>query len=535
MEPLSPQPTKIAHLKEVPSRDNRRNRSRFCSLPIRAICEGLLVLAVFVPLLIFLIKWPTAKAFIHEKVLSKTKLAPSSEGMKSWSNPPVKTVRAYRLFDVTNYMDIMTQTSNPTLEFRETDPMFYQMTVQKNNVEWLNDSRQLHYSVERLFTREGEFDEKLLNQEGAFIDILRVMFRTKFDRVAGPPFYILGGHNAFNYSRAVDKIEGYISPIFAAISARMQGPNKDRYGFIYRYNGSNGYNFTIDTGIDESSNKGIVVDFESEYTPFKTHASEWQTEFFDGLTFPPLGNPPNRKVINVFQADFCRPVQLRYNRTVSMFGINELHEYVLKLVDANTCPEMDENCPEVDKLDITKCFSAEIPDQTVFLTKPHMYGHNSNSTGVAFHPDFTKHESTIYFEPLTGTPIRAQLRIQLNVNAWIDRVRVNENNATEPTGTRSVRRFIPMMWIDQTITLNEAVLNRLKTVSGVLQKGHNAHQSLKLVYILVALLSVIALIATIELFFWNRQRKMSERFLYQSNEQTKALLNQTLTTSPMTA
>jgi len=77
----------------------------------------------------------------------------------------------------------------------------------------------------------------------------------------------------------------------------------------------------------------------------------------DGLTFPPLGNPPNRKVINVFQADFCRPVQLRYNRTVSMFGFNEVHEYVLKLVDAQTCPQMDENCPEVDKLDITKCFS----------------------------------------------------------------------------------------------------------------------------------------------------------------------------------
>jgi hypothetical protein len=57
----------------------------------------------------------------------------------------------------------------------------------------------------------------------------------------------------------------------------------------------------------------------------------------------------------------------------------------------------------------------------------------------------------------------------------------------------------------QTITLNEATLNRLKSVSGILQKGQNAHQSLKLVYILIALFSVIAIIAVIELFFWNRQ------------------------------
>ncbi len=54
---------------------------------------------------------------------------------------------------------------------------------------------------------------------------------------------------------------------------------------------------------------------------------------------------------------FYRPIQLRYNRTVSMFGIDQVHEYVLKLIDAEKCPEMDENCPEADKLDITKCFS----------------------------------------------------------------------------------------------------------------------------------------------------------------------------------
>jgi len=164
-----------------------------------------------------------------------------------------------------------------------------------------------------------------------------------------------------------------------------------------------------------------------------------------------------------------------------------------------------------------------------------MYGHNSSSANVAFTPDIEKHESTIYFEPISGTPIRAQLRIQLNTNAWIDRIKIDENNATETIKARAVRRLIPMMWIDQTITLNDATLNRLKFASVILEKGHNAHQSLKLVYILVALLSVIAIIAVVELFFWNRQRKMNRRSLYHYNDQEKALLNHTLTTSPTTA
>lgn len=45
---------------------------------------------------------------------------------------------------------------------------------------------------------------------------------------------MLGGNNAFNYSKAIDKLEGFISPTFAAVASRMQGPNRDKSGFIYR-------------------------------------------------------------------------------------------------------------------------------------------------------------------------------------------------------------------------------------------------------------------------------------------------------------
>ncbi|CAF4738249.1 unnamed protein product, partial [Rotaria sp. Silwood2] len=312
---------------------------------------------IFGPLLLFNFKWPAGKDYIYGKVRGRTRLAPMSDGFESWMDPPVKTTRAYRLFNITNYMDVMTDKNDPTIQIQETKPLTYRLVVKKNNIDWLDDNKKIHYAIERLFTREGKFDKELLNQEGAFVDILRVMLRTKFSRVANSAFYILGGHNAFNYSKAIDKIEGYVSAIFSAISSRMQGPNTDKYGFIYRYNGSNGFNYTIHTGIDNSSMKGQVVDFASEYTPYKTDASTWETDFFDGVTFPPVGNPPNRKVINVFQPDFCRPVQLRYNRTISKFGFNQLHEYVLKLVDFNKCPEMDESCPEADKLDITSCLS----------------------------------------------------------------------------------------------------------------------------------------------------------------------------------
>jgi hypothetical protein len=98
-----------------------------------------------------------------------------SDGNESWINPPITTLRAYRLFNVTNYMDIMTDTNNPLMEFRETEPFMYKLLVKKNNVQWLDNNTKIHYSVERLFTRHGEYSESLISQEGAFIDILRVV------------------------------------------------------------------------------------------------------------------------------------------------------------------------------------------------------------------------------------------------------------------------------------------------------------------------------------------------------------------------
>ena len=62
-----------------------------------------------------------------------------------------------------------------------------------------------------------------------------------------------------------------------------------------------------------------------------------------------------------------------------------------------------------------------------------------------------------------------------------------------------------MMWIDQTITLNNETLARLHRVSLILEKGHYAHQSLKLIYIIIGLVSMIAILAMMEFMFFNRR------------------------------
>ncbi len=57
--------------------------------------------------------------------------------------------------------------------------IIFRVTIKKNNVQWLNNNTKIHYSVERLFTRYGEYNKTLLDQEGAFVDILRVVSLSK--------------------------------------------------------------------------------------------------------------------------------------------------------------------------------------------------------------------------------------------------------------------------------------------------------------------------------------------------------------------
>jgi hypothetical protein len=114
--------------------------------------------------------------------------------------------------------------------------------------------------------------------------------------------------------------------------------------------------------------KGQVLAFASENVPFAfSSPSYYKFTIYDGLTFVPmLFDKPS---LNIFQADFCRPINVKFNGVVTMFGGLDLHEYIIRLVDFDqyTDPTDITTCPELDKLDISKCISSTLPENTVFI------------------------------------------------------------------------------------------------------------------------------------------------------------------------
>ena len=223
--------------------------------------------------------------------------------------------------------------------------------------------------------------------------------------------------------------------------------------------------------------KGQVLTFDSELVPFNIKSSShYPFPIYDSLTYPAMLF--DKPALNIFNSDFCRPVLIQYNGTVNMFGGINMHEYRVKFVDYDNCtnPNDTTTCNEVDKIDVSKCISASLPNGTLFLSKAHFYGSSQETMAEmnveGFAPSADKHDSVVYFEPTTGTPFEATFRMQLNVEVTIDPMRqLDDGSELESANRKGVKRLVPVFWIDQEIKIHDKIIKKIKMLQFFLKHG----------------------------------------------------------------
>ena len=245
--------------------------------------------------------------------------------------------------------------------------------------------------------------------------------------------------------------------------------------------------------------KGQVQTFASELIQYNINSpDENPFPLYDGLTYPPMLF--NKRVLNIFNPDFCKPFLVSFTHEVPIFGGMKLHEYKLKLINTENCTNRSNTttCEEVDQLDVSKCVSASVPENTIFLSKAHFYGSKSEKIDPfkvqGFEPNSSKHDSFVRFEPYTGTPFEAVFRLQMNVYATIDPMKENdqESEGLKPAGKKGVKRLIPVFWIDQRINLSKKTIALIRTVRFLIDH-------LRAVLLTMAMICSIIVILTIEI------------------------------------
>ena len=212
----------------------------------RIVVQLVVAILILVPAILLCLHW---KTLIIQRVLKAVELIPQSEGFSTWLNPPTSITRGYHLFNISNPTDIVTDPSSTTIRLTETPAYSYVLSATKEDVRWGEGDAKLSYSIHRSFTRHPtRFNPSSINDTGVFVDMLRATFRSQFGPKPSPSFFELGGTETFYHRNAVEQLEGFTSDLFRAMQDKMVGPNREKYGYVYRQNGSRLYNMTIRTG-----------------------------------------------------------------------------------------------------------------------------------------------------------------------------------------------------------------------------------------------------------------------------------------------
>ena len=214
----------------------------------RYVFEAFIVIVIMAPVIVLCVYW---KQFIISRIYKEIELKPNQKGYNVWSKPPITITRDYYLFNITNPIEIVTKPASTTVHVKEMPPYSYLLSSTKRDIQWSNDNTEISYSIYRVFARHPtKFDWSSVNDTGTFIDFVRAIFRTQFGIKPAPSFYTFAGMNPFYHRNAVEQLEGFTSELFDLVRDKLTGPNTDKSGFIYRYNGSRTYNFTIKAGMN---------------------------------------------------------------------------------------------------------------------------------------------------------------------------------------------------------------------------------------------------------------------------------------------
>lgn len=217
----------------------------------RLFIEVLIVLILLAIGIVLCLNW---NSLLYKVIYRTVELKPNSEGFSTWLKPPTIITRGYYLFNITNPLEIVRNPSSATAQLKETRGYHYVLDATKREVQWSNDNKALSYAIYRLFSRHPtRFEPESVNDTGTFVDILRATIRTQFELKPSDAFFLVAGNNPFYHRNALEQLEGFTSGLFDRVKDKLTGPNVGKYGFIYRYNGSRSYNYTIKAGMNKNT------------------------------------------------------------------------------------------------------------------------------------------------------------------------------------------------------------------------------------------------------------------------------------------
>ncbi|XP_058791804.1 sensory neuron membrane protein 1-like isoform X2 [Phymastichus coffea] len=177
----------------------------------------------------------------------------------------------------------------------------------------------------------------------------------------------------------------------------------------------------------------------------------------DGTIFPPLMSRRRNKRLALVYPAICRRLSLVYEAQVEIDGL-KLLRYTGDLgTDGQHTPEdrcycaAPRDCLRRGVFELYKCLRVPI-----VLSNPHFYlADPYYLTAVdGLHPDKELHQTRVDLDPLTGSPVRAHVRAQFNMQLMpVDKFRLMRNYSYA---------MLPLVWTDEIVALPDLFVLKIK-------------------------------------------------------------------------
>jgi len=430
-------------------------------------------------------------------VNSEYMLKEGSQLYTQWINPTVPITMSFYLFNCTNADAVL---KGETPEVNQVGPFTYRETRVKQNVTE-KDGTLTYREIQTYYYQPTDNDASLSTQittlnpiyvslaalinESPKLNIVKKNLLSqemdKYLRTGGEtPFMthtaeelIFEGWDLENYVGIIDKVNetlhGKIPPIPL--------PADLRFGFYYGRNETDMGVMNVNSGVNDLDSLASINSWKGS----PTLKDVWPTKYCnmingtDGEVFPPstaknTKNDPEKRLY-VFNSDLCRSIYAVYENDVTVSGIAGKRFTVPKKV-FGSYSENPENrcfCRNLDSDNITThCYEAGILDQRpcyggipLLMSTPHFYLGNEKYVNdvKGMKPNQTLHETFITLEDTSSVVIAASKRIQINLD-------LKRYNAP---GLKHVKPTVfPILWADETISLDQANADQLKTLNAVM-------------------------------------------------------------------
>ncbi|CAH8429427.1 unnamed protein product [Schistosoma rodhaini] len=414
---------------------------------------------IFVSILAFasLLSLCILHPFLWLLINKQTRLNPGSTLYSEWLQPSVPIFIQFYFFNLTNPSEFQ---SGHKPHIQQLGPYTYYEKRAKFNISHENGS--ITYKEIKWYYFDPNLSNGNENDTITSVNLAYITIATKLNFMPWPISRVIEQieehfHEYLFITKTVNQLLwGYEDELLTFISNHFINISTNIGLFINKNNTLSDY-VTINDGNHDNKKIGQIIKYHGNKT-----LSCWKTltanmiNGTDGSIFHPFIN--KNEDLYIFASDICRSLQFGFD---SIVKINKLP--VLKFIplsDIFKSPKYYEknkgfclnwpNCYDDGILDMSSCQSGA----PIVISQPHFLNANKsyqNAVDGMYPTD--EFNTMIYIEPNTGSIIKAEKKLQINI------VVKNDPNFKQLSNLSTT--LLPIMFINESVQLNDTLINQL--------------------------------------------------------------------------